>query len=788
MKFDEYFGLKDITIIPTTGCNLRCNYCVDGNTQITMSDLTTKSIKDIKVGDEVVSFNEFSELNKHRKLNTSNVVNVFQPRFVEKLYKIVMANGTELNITGEHPLLNGRNKWITPSHLYNNTKQKIKMVTLPHFNDINYIDNDFMLGYIISCFLGDGTYKKYNYIDKRTNKNCDHYRTRFVVKDVEINDRLKQYIDNFINTFTSINFKISNKYNIFVDGLYSSKEETYVKLCNLIDSNLNINTSENYYKGFLSGIYDCEGSYGKDKQLKISNGNKGVIEQIHKALKHFNIDYTFKPSKTMVNIQVYTFRILKSSVNKFLMNTFPACTRKRIKYNGYSPISNNNIKSIEEIDYNDYVYNIETSNHTYIANNILVHNCFGTNKDNVVMDKNDITLILDKCYKNYLTHKSDNFNFQVNFFGGEPFLQWDLIEYALKYSREKKYNISFGVTTNLTMLTDEMIDIIEEYELGILVSIDGIKEIHDRNRCNSYDIVKYNVSRLIDRGLSYLVEARMTMMPNDISTMIDSIKSIIDMGINNIAPVPVSDTEWTAADIILFEEELNKLWDYMIDLYNDETNKKNISIKCIEDFLENVLILDCDEWQTKPCSAGTKTSCSIGPNGDILPCHQRHIIKSNYDKLVIGNIKDNTDLKQVCFNDETIKSVFNCGECLAKSVCRGGCPSENITKNGDGNVMNEIQCMLFITQVKVALEKQENILLSSNIRSRRLNILKENMLILHYIYNDILLSSDQNELSYKLQSLYELLVDKENILLESYKRVINNIIKELVNIIYNIGE
>ena len=58
MKFNEYFKLRDVTLNITNNCNLRCPYCVSGDTQITMSDLTVKSIKDIKIGDEIVAFNE----------------------------------------------------------------------------------------------------------------------------------------------------------------------------------------------------------------------------------------------------------------------------------------------------------------------------------------------------------------------------------------------------------------------------------------------------------------------------------------------------------------------------------------------------------------------------------------------------------------------------------------------------------------------------------------------------------------------------------------------------------
>ena len=180
--------------------------------------------------------------------------------------------------------------------------------------------------------------------------------------------------------------------------------------------------------------------------------------------------------------------------------------------------------------------------------NLACKYCFENNKSKQFMTQEQIKHILDKCYSNFTKNNPKNSKMLVSIFGGEPFLAWDTIEYALKYSREQKYNIEFGVTTNLTILTDHMIDIIEDYELGLLVSIDGLKEIHDKNRCNSYDLVTSNLKRLVERGLKYLIEVRMTVMPFGSDRLLESIQSIVDMGVVNIAPVPVSDTKWTQKD------------------------------------------------------------------------------------------------------------------------------------------------------------------------------------------------------------------------------------------------
>lgn len=408
--------------------------------------------------------------------------------------------------------------------------------------------------------------------------------------------------------------------------------------------------------------------------------------------------------------------------------------------------------------------------------------CFENNKSNKLMTKETVEVILDKCYKNYIDSNNTEYAFGVNFFGGEPFLNFDVMEHAMKYAREKNYKMVFGVTSNLTILTDHMLDVIEEYDLGILVSIDGIKQIHDRNRCNSYDKVKENVKKLMDRHLGYLLEARMTILPEDVDELLNSIKSIVDMGIVNIAPVPVTDVNWTNAQLLKLENNLKKVWDWVIDIYNDDENKKNISIKFIEDYLEKVLMIPLVDSQKKVCVAGTFSSCSIGVDGDILPCHQRHSVRDGYEDLLMGNILDDNDIKEIEFNKCTIEGAFDCNTCIANSICKGGCPSENYTKNGNGNKMNEVQCMITSILAGVAYEYQMKIMSCSNIRSHRLNVLSQNLNLMKILFEEVLTCNPlSKEYVIKIMYFYEKLIDMEDILLPSFSEVFRTVINELVN-------
>ena len=296
-------------------------------------------------------------------------------------------------------------------------------------------------------------------------------------------------------------------------------------------------------------------------------------------------------------------------------------------------------------------------------------------------------LILDKCYKNHLEKGSDK-KFNVSFYGGEPLLNWDCIKHSLEYSKEKCYDISFGVTTNLTILTDEMIKYFKEYNVHLLISIDGRKETHDRNRDNSFDIVLENVKRLFENGLENQIEARPTVMPYKCNELVKDIEYLIDLGFKTISPVIVRDTLWKEEDYDNLMEGLVLIWDLYFALWNDN---KPVKIKLCDDYIDKDLILG-NKKQQEVCNAGDCKGCSIGVYGEIMPCHQRHLIDDRFDEFRNGYITSD-EVKDVNFNNYIRKSkTYDCEQCEARVICKGGCPSENWAENGDGNLMNATQC------------------------------------------------------------------------------------------------
>lgn len=396
--------------------------------------------------------------------------------------------------------------------------------------------------------------------------------------------------------------------------------------------------------------------------------------------------------------------------------------------------------------------------------------CFESQQTPERMLPQDATRILDISYTGFKETYPEMNYFMINLFGGEPLMNWEAIKALADHIRSRKYKARIGITTNLTLLTDEMIDYIEEHEMFILASIDGIKKIHDRNRSGSYDVVKKNVDRLVARELCYLLEARMTVLPQDAPFLVAGVKNIVDMGIHNIAPVPVTDVLWKQKDLDALRASMDGLFDYYLSIANDPTNRKNIAIKLIDDYILDVLEPIRDEIE--PCTAGTNRWCSIGVNGDIMPCHQRHTLADHVEDLKIGNIlTDQIDQSKIKRPEyRTTRESQRCRECAALSVCRGGCPSENLTQTGDWHTPTKAWCDTMLVIYDAARANHKKVLSAVNLRDKQLNLLKSNLEIKMYFDRLCDMDIENPDFGIYLNKFYMYMEEYDEILFPSFRK------------------
>lgn len=361
--------------------------------------------------------------------------------------------------------------------------------------------------------------------------------------------------------------------------------------------------------------------------------------------------------------------------------------------------------------------------------NLACSYCFESNKGKDYMPK-EMALDILKATYNVVDPMAGIFT--LNMFGGEPLMNWDTFKAVCDYVLENNLKIRITATTNLTLLTDEMIDYIDELSIPILVSVDGIKEVHDKHRCNSFDKVIENMKKLIDRDLGYLIEARMTVAPDTAKYMYESVKMLVDLGINNIANVPASDLDWDAQSIQDYKDNYEKILDMYIDILNDETNKRNISLYKVDQALN--LALEPIKEDTSMCNIGNPRWVIVDWKGDIWPCPD-YPTTDNVDLIAgkIGNFYTGVDETKV--DPKPMVATYElerCKGCEAISICKSGCPYENYTKNGKFNEPTIGYCTLQKAFVEIIKAYQDKLLEATNIRSRQLNVLIENLKVKKY--------------------------------------------------------
>lgn len=364
--------------------------------------------------------------------------------------------------------------------------------------------------------------------------------------------------------------------------------------------------------------------------------------------------------------------------------------------------------------------------------NLACSYCFESNKGKDYMPK-EMALDILKATYNVVDPMVGIFT--LNMFGGEPLMNWETFKAVCDYTLENNLKIRITATTNLTLLNDEMIDYIDELSIPILVSVDGIKEVHDKHRCNSFDKVIENMKKLIDRDLGYLIEARMTVAPDTAKYMYESVKMLVDLGINNIANVPASDLDWDAQSIQDYKDNYEKILDMYIDILNDETNKRNISLYKVDQALN--LALEPIKEDTSMCNIGNPRWVIVDWKGDIWPCPD-YPTTDNVDLIAgkIGNFYTGVDETKV--DPKPMVATYElerCKGCEAISICKSGCPYENYTKNGKFNEPTIGYCTLQKAFVEIIKAYQDKLLEATNIRSRQLNVLIENLKVKKY-YDD----------------------------------------------------
>jgi uncharacterized protein len=285
----------------------------------------------------------------------------------------------------------------------------------------------------------------------------------------------------------------------------------------------------------------------------------------------------------------------------------------------------------------------------------------------------------------------------ITFFGGETLMNFPLLKQVVAYASERAAadgrHIDFSLTTNATLLTPAIIEFLSENRIGVTVSMDGPKEMHDHLRVfsngrGSYDIIEPRVRALIQNHRTRPITARVTLTAgvSDVIRIFRHLKH--DMGFHEVGFAPVTSSPnqlYTIGnqgmDHVL--EQFHALADEYLEfaLRGEAHGFSNVS-DTLAELCQGVN-------KSHPCGAGLGL-LGVGPSGDIAPCHR--FVDS--DQHALGNISTGIDkAKQSEFLQRGhIDSKYDCHTCWARPLCAGGCHHEAFVRYGDTGHPNLHYC------------------------------------------------------------------------------------------------
>ena len=306
-----------------------------------------------------------------------------------------------------------------------------------------------------------------------------------------------------------------------------------------------------------------------------------------------------------------------------------------------------------------------------------------------------------------VAHSGTRTNLEVDFFGGEPLMNFDVVKQLVAYARsiekENHKNFRFTLTTNGLLIDDDVIDFCNREMHNVVLSLDGRKEVHDRFRVDysgrgSWERIVPKFQKLVEArgGKNYYMRGTFTHANPD---FLEDIKEMLSLGFTELSMEPVvcapdDPSALTEEDLPVVMEQYEKLaelmlerraegrpftfYHYMIDLKDGPCIYKRIS----------------------GCGSGTEYM-AVTPWGDLYPCHQF----VGEEKFRLGNVWDGVD------NHETQEEFASCNvyarpeckDCWAKLYCSGGCAANAYHASGSVKGIYEYGCRLFRKRMECAI-------------------------------------------------------------------------------------
>ena len=336
--------------------------------------------------------------------------------------------------------------------------------------------------------------------------------------------------------------------------------------------------------------------------------------------------------------------------------------------------------------------------------------CFAS-QGNYHGDRAVMSFEVGKRALDFLVENSGNrTNLEVDFFGGEPLMNWqvvkDLVMYARSIEKEKGKNFRFTLTTNGVLVDDDVIEFANKEMHNVVLSLDGRKEIHDAVRVDyagngSWERIVPRFQKFVEaRGdREYYMRGTFTHANPDFTK---DINEMLRLGFNKLSMEPVVCAPDDAA--ALTQEDLPVVLEQYEILAKDMLEKeKEGKPYTFYHYMIDLKGGPCIYKRISGCGSGTEYM-AVTPWGDLYPCHQF----VGDEKFLLGNVFDgvtNNDIREE-FRSCNVYVRPECKDCWAKLYCSGGCAANAYHATGSIRGIYEYGCTLFKKRMECAIMMQ----------------------------------------------------------------------------------
>lgn len=298
-------------------------------------------------------------------------------------------------------------------------------------------------------------------------------------------------------------------------------------------------------------------------------------------------------------------------------------------------------------------------------------------------------------------------NLEVDFFGGEPLMNWDVVKRLVAYARtiekEKGKNFRFTLTTNGMSIDSDVIDFANREMSNVVLSLDGRREVHDRYRVDyqgqgSYDRIVPKFQELVRArgGKDYYMRGTFTHQNPDFLKDIDA---MLDLGFDQLSMEPVvcapgDPAALTEEDKAIVMEQYERLAQKMLK------RRKEGRPFTFYHYMVDLESGPCIYKRISGCGSGTEYM-AVTPWGDLYPCHQF----VGEEKFRLGSVFEGVTNHAVQeeFRGCNVYARPDCADCWAKLYCAGGCAANAYHATGSIGGIYRYGCELFKKRMECAI-------------------------------------------------------------------------------------